>query len=197
MLRVGGWKEESEAEQTLEAVKDFLRDRAIPLPTAEAFVPGQRRGFAVVPLMPVGNETHQSMMRRAIEAVQTTRKLKQPSGHQDKDGKNLIIWAAISQPPEVRRKAKFLAKSKRAILESYEQMQGHNKAGDMQVQVDYRRYIIAIEGKKVGGCDRQPPTGEILVCDHGWVDAALASERTKETTQAFAERWHQLVDAIS
>ena len=194
---IGGWNEESEAEQTLTAVREFIRDRAIPLPAAEAFVPGQRRGFAVVPLVPIGNETHQSMMRRAIEAVETTRKLKQLSGHQDKDGKNLVIWAAISQPPEVRRKAKLLAKSKRAILESYEKVQGQDKAGDLQVQVDHRKYVLAIEGKKVGGCARQPSAGEILVCDHGWVGAALICEHTKETKQAFAERWHQLVDAIN
>ena len=194
---VGGWKEDSEADHTLAAVKDFIRDRAIPLPTAEAFVPGQRRGFAVIPLVPTGNETHQSMMRRAIEAVEMARKLKQPSGHQDKDGKNLVIWAAISQPPEVRRKVKLLAKSKRAILESHEKIQGQNKAGDLLVQVDYRKYVLAIEGKKVGGCDRRPPAGEILVCDHGWVDAALICEHTKETAQAFADRWHHLVDAIN
>ena len=78
---VGGWDEDTEADDTLNAVQDFIRERAIPLPTEEAFVPGKKRGFAVVPLTCVGNETRQMMLRRAIEAVEATRKLKVKSGH--------------------------------------------------------------------------------------------------------------------
>ena len=46
------------------------------------------------------------MTRRAIEAVEATRKLQVRSGHKSKDGKDMFIWAAVSQPPEVRRRAR-------------------------------------------------------------------------------------------
>ena len=56
---IGGWKDDTDADFTLKAVQDFIRDRALPLPAHEAFVPGQRRGFAVVPVVPVDRETRQ------------------------------------------------------------------------------------------------------------------------------------------
>ena len=196
-VMIGGWNDHTDSDRTLAAVRDFIRDNALPLPAAEAFVPGQQRGFAVVPLTPLGSETRQAMMRRAIEAVESTRKLRVPSGHKDKEGKAMVIWAAVSQPPEVRRKAELMAKSKRAVLESYEKMQGPGTAENLQVKADYRRCVLTVDGKKLGGCAQQPVAGEILACDHGWVDARMACEYTKEKTQDFAERWHKLVDAIS
>ena len=102
---IGGWKEDKDADQTLQAVKSFIRERALPLPSQEAFVPGQQRGFAVIPLAPLGTETRQAMMRRAIEAVEASRRLRAASGHVDKEGKAMLVWAAVSQPAEVRRKA--------------------------------------------------------------------------------------------
>ena len=180
---IGGWKEDTDAAETLEAVRQFIRDRALPLPAQDAFVPGQQRGFAVVPLTCLPNESKQMMMRRVVEAVEATRKLKAPSGHLDRDGKQMLVWAAVSQPAEVRRKARLLAKSKRVVLESYEKMrQLGETVEEMQVKADYRRGTLMINSKKVGGTSHQPAVGEILVCDHGWVDAKLACEHTKEQT---------------
>ena len=169
---VGGWGPDTEAEETLMAVRNFIRDRAIPLPTEEAFVPGKQRGFAVVPLSCVGNETRQTMMRRAIEAVESTRKLRVKSGHKDSEGKDMLVWAAVSQPPEVRRRAKLVAKTKRAVLESYEKAGKEISGKELVVKTDYRKGMLTIDGQKIGGCSQQPVAGEILVCDHGWVDAA-------------------------
>ena len=192
---VGGWGPDTEAEQTLKEVREFIQNRAIPLPIEEAFVPGKQRGFAVVPLTCVGNETHQ-MMRRAVAAMEATRRLQAKSGHKDAEGKDMVIWAAVSQPPEVRRKAKLVAKTKKAVLESYEK--SGNKAGnkELAVKADYRRGTLHLEGREIGG-SLQPASGEILVCDHGWVDAALVCQYTKEVTQEFADRWHKLVDMIN
>ena len=83
-------------------------------------------------------------MRRAIDAVESTRKLRAPSGHVDKDGKAMLVWAAISQPPEVRRKAKLLAKTKRAILEGYEKAMPKEAADRVEVKADYRKGMLMI-----------------------------------------------------
>ena len=137
------------------------------------------------------------MMRRAVAAVEATRKLQAKSGHKDADGKDMIVWAAVSQPPEVRRRAKLVAKTKRAVLESYEKAGKSTGNQELTVKADYRRGTLHLEGRKIGGCSLQPTAGEILVCDHGWVDAALVCQHTKEPTQEFADRWHKLVDMIS
>ena len=54
-----------------------------------------------------------------------------------------------------------------------------------------------IEGDKVAGSGMHSGSGGVLVSDYGWVDAETVCKRTKESTQAFADRWHRLVEAIS
>ena len=109
----------------------------------------------------------------------------------------MLVWAAVSQPPEVRRRAKLVAKTKRAILESYEHAGKAAFGKELLVKTDYRRGTLTVEGKKIGGCTQQPAAGEILVSDHGWVDAAMVCYYTKKTTQQFADRWHDLVDKMN
>ena len=106
------------------------------------------------------------MMRRVVAAVEATRKLQAKSGHKDSEGKDMVIWAAVSQPPEVRRRAKLVAKTKRAVLESYEKSGKNTGNQELTVKADYRRGTLRLEGRKIGGCSLQPAAGEILVCDH-------------------------------
>ena len=65
------------------------------------------------------------MTRRASGAVEATRKLRAASGHQDAQGKSMLVWAAVSQPPEVRRL----------------------KADG--VRADYKKGTVTVQGKKV------------------------------------------------
>ena len=77
---VGGWREDNDAEATKLAVQTFIKERQLPLPVDEVFVPGRQRGFAVVPLQIGGGDTTVAVTRKAIEAVEITRRLQVKSG---------------------------------------------------------------------------------------------------------------------
>ena len=151
----------------------------------------------MVPLTCLEGETPQTMMRRAIDAVEATRKLRAKSGHVGKDGKDLLVWAAVSQPPEVRRRARFVAKSKRAVLEGLEQQKSGAAVGSLQVRADYRKGCVTIDGRRIAACSMQPTTEGVLSCEFGWVDAAAVCSCTHEPIQAFTERWRGLVEEIN
>ncbi|CAE7554898.1 SMC1 [Symbiodinium sp. CCMP2592] len=84
---VGGWDADQSASDTLRMAKEHIASLEIDLDTEEAFVPGLRRGFAIVP---VNNR----------------------SGESDMD-----FRAAMSESPERRKRAQFAGKVKRLVLE--------------------------------------------------------------------------------
>ena len=194
---IGGWREDNDAEATKLAVQNFIREKQLPLPVDEVFVPGRQRGFAVVPLQVRESDVAGAMFRKAIEAVETTRRLQIKSGHKTKDGKDMVIWAAVSQPPEVRRKARLLAKTKRAILEGFESAGQLGDTDALQVRADYRRGAVLIDGVKVAGTTAVPTKEHVLECETGWVDAGTVCRRTREEIKAFSDRWRGLVDQIN
>ena len=151
---LGSWSPDTEAEETLRLAKHFVRERALLLPMEKSFVPGKQRGYVVVLLSCVEGESTQAMTRRASGAVEATRKLRAASGHQDAQGKSMLVWAAVSQPPEVRRRSCMTAQSKRAALEG---AGGHLKADG--VKADYKKGTVTVQGKKVAGCAGQPLRG--------------------------------------
>ena len=191
---IGGWRPDSEADDLLQKARDFVKAHELPLTMNDAFVPGKQNSFVVVPLTCQQGETPQTMTRRAITAVELVRRLQYKTGHKDDRDKDHVVWMALSQPPEVRRRARTTAKTKRAILEGAEKNGG--QLPPAAVRADYRRGAVFIEGYKVAGSGPRPTSGEVLISDYGWVNAEAVCQKTKETTQSFADRWRKLVEAI-
>ena len=70
---LGGRSPDTEADKTLQLAKEFVRERALPLPMDDCFEPGKQRGYVVIPLSCMAGENTQAMTRRAIGAVEATR----------------------------------------------------------------------------------------------------------------------------
>ena len=51
-LIIGGWHPDQAAEDTLKAAKELIHSLDVPLNGEELFVPGLRRGYAILPLTP-------------------------------------------------------------------------------------------------------------------------------------------------
>ena len=49
-LIIGGWNPDQAAEETLQAAKDILRRLDVSLNADDLFVPGLRRGYAILPI---------------------------------------------------------------------------------------------------------------------------------------------------
>ena len=113
---VGGWDNDQSAEETLQAVKQHLRDLQCDLDTGDAFVPGLRRGFAIVPIQPRATEPVGDFRRRVREALQRVREAKIVTGSRPQGG-DRFMWAAMSETPERRKRAQFAGKVKRLVLE--------------------------------------------------------------------------------
>ena len=114
---VGGWDSDQSAEDTLRRVKQHLSELRCDLDLAEAFVPGIRRGFAIVPIAARSGEPTADFRRRVPDALQAVREAKVITGERPQRGRT-IMWAAMSESPERRRRAQFARKVKRLILET-------------------------------------------------------------------------------
>ena len=100
----------TDADETLRLAKDFVETNALQVPNCESLVPGKQKGFVVVPLRCLPGELMQGLHERAIGAVEAARKVKMAPGHKCSFGADLVIWMAISEPQEIRRRSKVTAR---------------------------------------------------------------------------------------
>ena len=54
---MGGWDADQSASETLRLVKQHVEELEIDIDMADSFVPGLRRGFAIVPIAPRAGKT--------------------------------------------------------------------------------------------------------------------------------------------
>ena len=118
-LVVGGWNDDTPANEVIEKATEVLRQLQVDLDYQDIFVPGIRRGFALIPLKgPRDGEGGEEHRRRVQTAITQVRNAKLQTGHYRQDtGQPRYMYLTISQPPERRMRAKLAAKVKRCILE--------------------------------------------------------------------------------
>ena len=114
-LIIGGWDPDQEAALTKEAATDILRSVEAPIPTDGMFVPGVRRGYAILPIDDRMGESFEQRRQRIQEVIAKVRGANLHLG-QRPDGTPRRVWIAMSQPPDRRRRARLAAKVKRLFL---------------------------------------------------------------------------------
>ena len=114
-LIIGGWHPDTAAEDTLKAAREVLRSLDVKLNAEDMFVPGLRRGYAILPILPKPFEDEDARRHRVQEAIQRVRNANLTLGTHEQGGLRKL-WIAISQSPERRRRAKLAGKVKRTIL---------------------------------------------------------------------------------
>ena len=114
-LITGGWPAETLASEVLEKANAMARDLIkLQLNMQEAFVPGVRREFVLIPMKPNQDESDAEMRQRAQACI---KRVNQAGVHlgTKADGNAAKLWLAVSQPPEKGRRAALAGKIKRLI----------------------------------------------------------------------------------
>ncbi|CAE7546588.1 unnamed protein product, partial [Symbiodinium necroappetens] len=138
-LIIGGWDPEQEAHETKEAVEDILKSMQAPISTGGLFVPGIRRGYAILPIPENPGETAESRRSRIQEVISKVRGANVILGER-RDGGTRKVWIAMSQPPERRRRSRMAAKVKRLYLS----LGGGKRAPGSRIQ---QRQCLAEDGE--------------------------------------------------
>ena len=98
-LIIGGWHPDQAAEDTLKAAREVLKSLEVPLNGDEMFVPGLRRGYAILPITPKPFEDEDARRQRVQGAIQRVRNANIMLGKNEAGGMRKL-WIAISQSPE-------------------------------------------------------------------------------------------------
>ena len=93
---LGGWSEEQQAAVTLAKATDVIRQLRVNLDMEEAFVPGIRRGYVIVPFRPRMGETPEATRMRVHEGIAKVRDANVQLGTKG-DGAAHVLWMSISQ----------------------------------------------------------------------------------------------------
>ena len=136
-------------------------------------------------------EDGRSLHQRLVGIVSVARTVKEFTEAVDNKGKPKPIWVAISEPSEVRRKAKFAAKVKRLLLEAAETL-----SKQVQVQVEYRAGTVWAAGKRVASATA-PKAAQAEIGDFGWIDIGQIAATLGTHQSEVKARWEELEQQLS
>ena len=181
-LIMGGWDPGQEAAATKEAATDILRSVEAPIPTDGLFVPGVRRGYAILPIDDRVGESFEQRRQRVQEVISKVRGANLHLG-QRPDGTPRRVWIAMSQPPERRRGACLAAKVKRLYLTA---------GGDIgALQMEFSTGTAWVHNAKICSATAPRPGGT-EEAGPGWVDITAIAAATKSTKEAIDALWSPL-----
>ena len=103
-LIMGGWDADQSASETLRLVKQHVEELEIDIDMADSFVPGLRRGFAIVPIAPRAGEDQSTFRSRIRDSLRHIREAKVITGQKPQGG-DRHFWAAMSETPERHKRA--------------------------------------------------------------------------------------------
>ena len=174
---MGGWDADQSANETLRLVKKHVEDLAIDLDMDEAFVPGLRRGFAIVPVAPRSGEPDTDFRRRIRESLKAIRAAKLVTGQRDQGGER-YFWAAMSESPERRRRAQFAGKAKRGDGGG----QGHPRRRNRQPWYNGMRFASAVSTAPLGA----------TTAGAGWIHLPSLARQLGVTEHSLTEKWDEI-----
>eukprot|EP00439_Symbiodinium_sp_Y106_P084709 s167_g26.t1 len=178
-LIIGGWNPDQAAEQTLQAAKDILRRLDVPLNAEDLFVPGLRRGYAILPIKGRPFETEEAKRGHVQQAIQRVRNANVTTGSNEAGGMRKL-WIALSQSPERRKRAKLAGKVKRTILEL---------GGEARLmEVEFATGSVWLGGTKGSSATaEQPKSAE--KAGAGWVDVTMLAKALKKPVKEVQAVW--------
>ena len=100
-LILGGWDPENPAADTLREAKQLLQNLSIDLDIGEIFVPGIRRGYALIPVPDRPGENPEDKRKRVQAAISRVRRAPQGSrggGDQTHGGATTRVDSTVAEP---------------------------------------------------------------------------------------------------
>ncbi|CAE7930271.1 unnamed protein product, partial [Symbiodinium necroappetens] len=179
---VGGWDSNQEAKQTLDKAKAILKDLQADVDLEDAFVPGLRRGYIIVPMVARPQETGEEMRGRIQQAVLRVRTANIELGTKE-DGSPSRLWMAVSQPPERRKKAQLAAKTKRLLLEL------HGDHG--RLDVEWSTGSVWHKDVKVASTSGTRPASAVEA-GPGWIDLKEIAKQLRTEGDTVKDTWKPL-----
>ena len=88
---MGGWDADQSADETLRLVRDHIARLEIDLDMDDAFVPGLRRGFAIVPIANRSGEPDIDFRRRVRDSLRRIREAKVITDQRPQGGTSLLL----------------------------------------------------------------------------------------------------------
>ncbi|CAE7327394.1 unnamed protein product [Symbiodinium sp. CCMP2456] len=168
-LIIGGWDSDQHHEETLRLMRKHMQDLKADLDISQAFVPGLRRGFTIVPLAKAPGETEADQREQRPEG-----------GHR-------YLFATMSQSPERRKRAQLAGKVKRLIIE---------EGGDpSRIEVEYGTANLWYNSVKLASGVTSAPSGA-SVEKAGWVHLGNLTRQIGGSEDAVTTRWGDLRKAL-
>ena len=188
-LVVGGWNDNTPANEVIEKATQVLRQLQVDLDYQDMFVPGIRRGFALIPLHgPRLGESGEGHRQRIQAAIAQVRNAKLQTGHVRQDtGQPRYMYLTISQPPERRLRAKLAAKVKRCILE----LGGRHE----HLEVEFATGTVWYRGTRVSSAVSPATEGADKV-GPGWFDFKELAKELKIAADNVNQQWAGLRGAL-
>ena len=150
----------------------------------DTFVPGLRRGYAIVPLHRKEGETESEQRQRVQHCIKHVCNANLTVDTKD-NGAPSKLFLNISQPPEKRRKVQVAAKCKRLLME-----QGALAA---DVEVEYATGQVWLKGTRVAAASvtahppNTTPTGT-----QGWIDLQTIASKLHHNIETIRTAWQPL-----
>ena len=182
LLVIGGWEQDTKAEAVLLAAKKALSDTGIAdqFDLNRLFVPGPRRGFALLPLAEKGTLLTQA------QVLATNSLLQQFRSHQPTTEAGRNVFLAWSVPPEMRKKATFAGKVKRCVLSV--------AAAPPTIEIEWRAGSVWVQGVRVASATTAPPAGSDVdvLPSKAWLDLGRLSQILRVELADIKTQWTSL-----
>ena len=187
-LVMGGWPPDTQASEVLQKANEMARDLQLQLNMSDAFVPGVRRGFVLIPLNPQEGESDEGMRQRAQACIRRVNGANITLGRKA-DGNTAKLWLSVSQPIERRRRAALAGKIKRLTIEA-------GGAGTLsQIEPEWATGTVWFRNQKISSATSAGPRGS-TPAGCGWVDLPQIAELLRVDADRLERVWEPLLAAL-
>ena len=181
-LIMGGWPEDTPASETLHNAQNTASQLRLDIDMGAAFVPGIRRGYAIIPIRPKDDESEEQHRQRIQNALQKVRNANLILGAKA-DGGHQKLWLALSQSPQRRAKAKLAGKAKRLALEH---------GGDpRRVEAEFATGTVWLNGVKIASATASAPPNT-TTAGAGWIHLQEVARLLREEPTTVQSTWERI-----
>ncbi|CAE7292357.1 pol [Symbiodinium microadriaticum] len=178
-LIIGGWHPDTEADKVIDHANKLVAELRLDLDMRGTFVPGVRRGYAIIPLTRKDGETQEGQRTRVQHCISQVRNANVTISTR-LSGEPSKLFLNVSQPPEKRRKVQVAAKCKRLLMEL--------GALASDVETEYSTGQVWFKSKKVkSASNHMAPQGTTQTGSEGWIDLQTIATKLHRNLEAVQE----------
>ena len=186
-LVLGGWDPDTAATDMLENAKKLIQELRLDLDTEDIFVPGVRRGFAIVPYGARSGEGPEALRNRVQGAM-----AKVKAANYVVPGRPRQVWLVPSRSPAERRRSALAGKTKRLILQLSTDAGGPAPS----LEVEWGSGTVWLQGTRVASASSSAPHNAETVSSGGWIDLQGIASKLRLSGARVTKEWEPLGAAL-